>query len=128
MPIHELKIGRKTIYLQIEPESAHATIDCDQMNPVGMVRIPLTTGQAERILRREQTRELIQDVLPELPPPVREVFTTGTTPAEWDEMFNGGRKHWRYYVNLHYVFDFKEADINESVADELDDREGRSRT
>lgn len=34
-------------------------------------------------------RRNIQDMFPELAPALREILVTGTTPAEWDRMFDG---------------------------------------
>lgn len=48
--------------------------------------IPITPEQVERINDRFETKELIQDIVPELDKPLREFLISGATPDEWDAM------------------------------------------
>lgn len=102
--IEELYVGRKTIYLDTDTNTA--IVDCCSIGDVSALHIQLTADQRRRLGTGNQRRtECIQDILPNVPHQVREVFVSGQTPAEWDETFNGGRKHWRHYQDLGYVFD-----------------------
>lgn len=98
--IKELHIGRKTIYVV----DGKAMIDCRIIGDVAYLSVRLTPDQERRLCAEPRT-EHIQDILPEVPKEVREAFISGQTPAEWDELMNGGRKHWRYYLSFGYVFD-----------------------
>ena len=65
-------------------------------------KIPLTEEQAREILG--PNRRNINILLPDTPRPLREVFVTGTTPAEWDLMVSGKVKEQAHYEGLNYVF------------------------
>ena len=50
--------------------------------------LDITFGQLERIENRYETKELIQDSVPNLSKEEREFLMTGITPKEWNQMFN----------------------------------------
>jgi hypothetical protein len=50
--------------------------------------LDITFGQLERIENRYETKELIQDIVPNLSKEEREFLMTGITPKEWNQMFN----------------------------------------
>jgi hypothetical protein len=50
--------------------------------------LDVTFNQLERIENRYQTKELIQDIVPNLSKEEREFLITGITPEEWNKMFN----------------------------------------
>ena len=78
--------GRKKIYFMIWQDRAEALID-DDVVPA-MLRVKLTPEQAYELTNERRTRHM-QDILPDLPVSVREVFISGKTPAEWDAMTDG---------------------------------------
>ena len=51
--------------------------------------IVITTEQKERLQKRFETGEHIQDILSELPPDQRELFISGFCGDCWDEIFEG---------------------------------------
>ena len=50
--------------------------------------LDVTFNQLERIENRYETKELIQDIVPNLSKEEREFLMTGITPKEWNQMFN----------------------------------------
>ena len=50
--------------------------------------IDVTIEQMFRIENRYSTKELIQDIVPNLSKEDREFLITGITPKEWNELFN----------------------------------------
>ena len=50
--------------------------------------IDVTIEQMFRIENRYSTKELIQDIVPNLSKEEREFLITGITPKEWNELFN----------------------------------------
>ena len=50
--------------------------------------LDVTFNQLERIENRYETKELIQDIVPNLSKEEREFLMTGITPQEWNKMFN----------------------------------------
>ena len=50
--------------------------------------LDITFVQLERIENRYETKELIQDIVPNLSKEEREFLMTGITPKEWNQMFN----------------------------------------
>ena len=67
------------------------------------MRIPLTDPQAREIF--SGTTRLIQDVLPDMHPALREIFVTGITPAEFDLNVRGQLQAEAVYANLGYLFE-----------------------
>lgn len=47
----------------------------------------ITDEQYTRVIRRWETKELIQRIVPELTPEQREFLISNKTPAEWNSMF-----------------------------------------
>lgn len=54
-----------------------------------LITVDLTEKQFEKFQLWEQRKMHIQDAIPEVAPPIREVFISGTCPKCWDEMFGG---------------------------------------
>ena len=50
--------------------------------------LDVTLDQLVRIKNRYHTKELIQDIVPNLSKEDREFLITGITPKEWNELFN----------------------------------------
>ena len=51
--------------------------------------INVTIAQLDRIDIRSYTKELIQDIVPDISKEEREFLMTGITPDEWKKMFGG---------------------------------------
>ena len=45
-----------------------------------------SSEQNDRLYRRDETREMIQDIIPEVPVKWRELFVTGWRPDCWNKM------------------------------------------
>jgi len=94
-------IGTKDVYIaELTDGSWCGVCACNAL--YAMVKIPLTTEQAQEILSGH--RRDINEVLPDTDRALREVFITGTTPAEWDLMLTGHVKPEEEYAELAYVF------------------------
>jgi hypothetical protein len=52
------------------------------------MELDITYDQLDRINNRYETKELIQDIVPNLSKEEREFLITGITPKEWNELFN----------------------------------------
>jgi hypothetical protein len=52
------------------------------------MELDITYEQLDRINNRFQTKELIQNIVPNLSMEEREFLITGITPKEWNELFN----------------------------------------
>jgi hypothetical protein len=86
---YEKSLGSKTIYgFEQDDGRIKAMAECEVYGPIASVIVLLTKAQAEKLFADNRT-ELIQDILPDVPREVREVFISGTTPAEYD--FISGR-------------------------------------
>ncbi len=96
--------GGKTVYfIQKEDGSWVASCACRATN--ADVEVPITSGQADELLSRPDVGgRRIQDILPDLPHQLREIFVTGTTPAEWDYMMRGRLRPKRAYLRFGYVY------------------------
>jgi len=92
---YEIQVGRKSISgFLMKDGRVRLLCDCDVF-PHACVQVFVTPAQAEELVVRAEYRHkgrLIQDVLPDHPKAIRDVFAVGVTPAEWDEMFEGGAK------------------------------------
>jgi len=100
---HSIHIGPKEVFIVRKDNGDwEALCDCRALTDA-IVRIPLTASQSREILSG-RTRH-IQDVLPDTPRPLREIFVTGTTPAEWDLNVIGQLRAHEVYTNLGYFFD-----------------------
>ena len=54
---------------------------------INTLEVPITQEQLDRVNNRRETKELIQDIVPDVPAPLREFLMNGTTPEEWTNMF-----------------------------------------
>lgn len=79
------KVGDKNILLEkISDGMWSASCACSVTGK--LVRFPITEAQAAEILSED--RRNIDEILPDTPPPMREIFLTGLTPAEFDQTLN----------------------------------------
>ena len=76
-------VGDKDIFIEKTPAGEwSASCWCTVLQK--QVEIPLTAQQVEEIL--SDHRRCINEVLPDTPPPLREIFLTGLTPAEFEQL------------------------------------------
>ena len=103
MNTYEFRCGAKKIY-GLESASGKVTlrVDCTVF-PEAVVEIEVTRAQADALANRHAT--LITAIVPDMPKELREIFITGTTPAEWDELFGGGPGSRETYAALGYCFE-----------------------
>jgi hypothetical protein len=52
------------------------------------MELDITYEQLDRVNNRHLSKELIQDIVPNLSKGEREFLITGITPKEWNELFN----------------------------------------
>ena len=52
------------------------------------MELDITYEQLDRVNNRHQSKELIQNIVPNLSKEEREFLITGITPKEWNELFN----------------------------------------
>jgi hypothetical protein len=52
------------------------------------MELDITYDQLDRVNNRYSTKELIQDIVPNLSKEEREFLITGITPQEWNKLFN----------------------------------------
>ena len=52
------------------------------------IELDITYEQLDRVNNRHLSKELIQDIVPNLSKEEREFLITGITPKEWNELFN----------------------------------------
>ncbi len=107
--VFELQRGRKTIYGMAEADgTVTVMVDCDQINGDGMVKFSIPAALAEKVFNPER-REHIQDIAPNLRKEWREIFISGTTPAEYDVLRGDLPKtraaFLKKYQPLGYVFE-----------------------
>ena len=96
------RTGRKEIILTRQQDASwRASCWCSVFKQT--VCFPLTGEQVNELLSGEARN--IGEVLLETPPPLREIFITGTTPAEWDVNLLGRARPKRAYAKLGYTFD-----------------------
>ncbi len=121
----ELRAGSKVIHILVSSVGSYAMVDCNEFGEVALVRVELTPEQVARLISRTENA---QDILPNVPKEVREIFNVGITPAEWDAAMDGRRRHWRYYQKeMGYVFYPEDAGTTEAELDEHDDKNGYQR-
>ena len=95
-------VGDKEINLfEAADETWTAMCECRALGAT--VQFSLTTEQVKEIL--SDKRRNIDDVLPDTPPALREIFITGTTPAEFDLNVIGKLRPKHAYKKLGYVFE-----------------------
>lgn len=97
---YEMKKGRNHIYgieSEEKPGMVKVLADCSHYN---MVTFHVTTAQAEQLFDPNRKAH-IQDIVPDLDKRAREMFITGTSPAEFDELFNGAALDPKEYDGLY---------------------------
>lgn len=97
MEVFEIYVpaGRKTIYgIEQTPGTVTIRLDCDVYE---MAVFNITTEQAREIFNPNRTRH-VQDILPDVAPPLRECFVSGITPAEFDAQFRSKAKLRKRYT------------------------------
>jgi len=72
--------------IEIKDGTVTKTVKCSVTGQLQSVTVPVEQFDAWR------NGTLIQRAMPQLTSDERELFITGTTKAEWDEMFKGGEK------------------------------------
>jgi len=106
----EKNMGNKTLYGIVEGPTTTIMIDCDILNGEGLVKFKVPTLAATQYFSGGP-RPHIQDLFPETPKELREVFVTGMTPAEFDINVKGQRMpktiaaFKRKYSALGYCFE-----------------------
>jgi hypothetical protein len=89
LPTLEFRVGAKKIYGVGLPDGRYRMIcDCD-VYPNCLVEVYVTAGQANALASGRGERKSVQSILPDAPRELREIFISGTTPAEWDKDFRG---------------------------------------
>lgn len=79
-----INMGRKKLYaIPNKEKGIDILADCEATG--GMVRIKMSVSEFERW--QSPTRGLIQDIFPMLRNELREILVSGTTPAEFEEIF-----------------------------------------
>ena len=67
------------------------------------IQLRITIDQAVMLLSKD--RPNIQDILPDVPREIREIFVSGLSPAELDMTFFGETKSFEHYRKLGYMFE-----------------------
>ncbi len=106
--VYSLLKGRKEILIEVADNGpSFAVCMCEGFfrasggeKPHVPLFIPLTKEQATELV--SDSRRLVQSILPELHHSVREVFISGTTPAEWDLMMTGELRSDDFYRSVGY--------------------------
>ena len=113
---HVLKarIGFKKILLHNQAKDNWSAL-CWCYSLARMVRVRLTGRQVEQLLASDSRN--IDEVLPDTPPALREIFLTGFTPAELDEARFSRLRPRRDYAQMGYLIEPSEL---EEYADEPD--------
>ena len=93
------RAGSKDILIEEQPDGSRtAACWCSALGRI--VLVPLTAEQGEEIL--SENRRNLDTILPDTPPPMREIFITGLTPAEFDLMMRGRLRPAEDYKKLGY--------------------------
>jgi hypothetical protein len=97
--------GRKEVYF-VKNEDGSWLASCACWVTNADVQIPLTEAQACELasIETEGQKRLIQDILPDVPPLVREIFVSGLTPAEFDMACLGTLQSNEVYKKLGLCF------------------------
>ena len=97
---YSIQIGPKCISgFLLRDGRVRLLCDCDVF-PDACVQVFVTQAQADELVSRAERRresKLLQDILPDQPAAIREIFISGTTPAEWDAIFHGVTKPIEQY-------------------------------
>lgn len=90
--------------VESSPNQFNVFCPCTALNHFLVIK--MTGKQVEEVLLRERwERRPVKDILPDLPPPVQEIFISGVTPAECDMNVLGiGARSNEYYEKLGYGF------------------------
>lgn len=98
--------GKKGYLLPKREGGVQFLLDCNTTG--GMLRIPISEQQAADFNPVSGARtKTIPEIFPELAPELREVFISGTTPAEWQETFGGGEPFTREQLMSLYFYEFE---------------------
>ena len=96
-----LTVNDKLIAFTSQPDGYWiATCTCNVLNC--SIRFPLTADEVSQLLLPDSQRLLIQHLLPNTSRWLREIFITGTTPAEFDLNVMGKLRPLRFYRKLGY--------------------------
>ena len=95
------KVGFKEITIEQQPDDSwSASCWCSVFKQT--VRFPISGAQATELLSADCRN--IQEVLPDTPRQLREIFLTGATPAEFDKLMSGRAKPKENYTGLGYDY------------------------
>src|SRR5882672_5348008 len=99
--------GKKFYVVETSANLFNVFCPCSVLNRY--IKVTMTGEQVEEVLLRERgKRRFMEDIFPDLPPPVREIFISGTTPAEWAALVLGiGARSDEFYASFGYVFSEK---------------------
>lgn len=106
MTFHIGVFGDKEVYF-IEQEDGSWTASCACRATNADIEIRLTAEQARKLIEREREwpgKQLTQDILADIAPQLREIFITGTTPAELDYGMLLRLRSKAHYAKLGYIF------------------------
>ena len=93
------RAGSNAILIEQLPDGSRtAACWCSALGQI--VLVPLKAEQAGEILSKN--RRNIDTILPDTPPPMREIFITGLTPAEFDLRMRGKLRRKEDYEKLGY--------------------------
>lgn len=100
---NQIYLGRKKAYIQQVPNrlAVDIVLDCDVTG--ALVRIPMTLDQFMKFM--SPNRPLMQNLFPEMASEVREMLISGSTPAEWQQMFGESAFTKEQLVKFGYEFD-----------------------
>ncbi len=100
--IRFIVVGQKAIRFENTAEgNVTAVCACNCLETE--IRISLTQSQAAELMMPRQTRRHVQDILPNHSKEVREVFISGTTPAEYDQAFFRRMRTPEEYTAMGYL-------------------------
>lgn len=100
MRTFETRVGGKAIYgIEELPGTVTVRSDCKFYDKV---QFKVTTHQAEELFVNHRTK-VIQQIVPDLHPALRELFVTGMSPAEWDDCLMGEVKPVDSYPGYQYA-------------------------
>ncbi len=98
-----LVVRGKEIYV-VEREDGSHFAWCMCWGLGAIFQVPLTRKQAAEIVLPRPRPYNMQEILSELPKELREIFTSGMTPAEFDLRMTGKLRPMKFYESLGYAF------------------------
>jgi hypothetical protein len=85
-PVIQLDVGGKHVYGIPQADGRYKFVcDCD-VYPTHLVEVYVTEAQALELDGMRPRSRCIQEILPDVPKELREIFLSGMTPAEFDEL------------------------------------------